>query len=78
MTNIGLGKYVRTAHKHRYLQIVFIITTINNQVSSDNSNKTVWCTNGVVHHHGAFRLNCVFLNKRSDVENKNKKGKYFE
>lgn len=78
MTDIGLGKHDKTSHKHRYLQIVFIITIINNHVSSDISSKTIWCVNGVAHHHGAFPLNCAFLNKSSEVENKNKKGKDFE
>lgn len=78
MTDIGLGKHDRSTHKHRYLQIVLIITIINKHVSSDNSSKTVWCASRVAHHRGAFRLDCAFLNKSSEVENKNKKGKDFE
>lgn len=77
MTDIGLGKHDRTTHKHRSLQIGFIIIIINNQVSSDNRGKTVLCVK-VAHHHGGFCLNCAFLNKSSGVENKNKKGKDFE
>lgn len=78
MTDIGPGKHDRTTHKHRSLHIVFIITIINNHVSSVNRSKTVWCANGVAHHRGGFCLDCAFLNKSSDVENKNKKGKDFE